>query len=276
MKASKAIPHDTKWVFLKQGTCSRTLCYILNREFGHPMETEEKASDPLAGGIMQQGYQCGQLLGATLAAGAESYQRCGNRNQAIGLAIKATQHILQSFTERAGSPDCYDITESDFTSKWGLTKYLIAGKPVVCFRLADKWAPEAIKAAYEGLASDPGDLPEQPVSCASEVVKKMGGTDHEMAMVAGFAGGVGLSGNGCGALAAAIWMNSLKWCRENPGKDGFNNPRAKETLEVYFKATNYEILCSELCGRRFGSIEEHSEFIKEGGCRDLIDALVSA
>ena len=28
-------------------------------------------------------------------------------------------------------------------------------------------------------------------------------------MVAGFAGGLGLSGNGCGALAAAVWMNAL-------------------------------------------------------------------
>lgn len=44
------------------GTCSRTFFYIINREFGFPHENEERAADPLAGGIVQQGYQCGMEL----------------------------------------------------------------------------------------------------------------------------------------------------------------------------------------------------------------------
>jgi len=42
------------------------------------------------------------------------------------------------------------------------------------------------------------------MSCASEVVRRMGGRDEERVMVSGFAGGLGLSGNGRGALSAAI------------------------------------------------------------------------
>jgi len=57
----KAIKNDTKKLFLKKGTCSQTFFHILNREFGHIKETEERATDPLAGGIMQLGYQCGML-----------------------------------------------------------------------------------------------------------------------------------------------------------------------------------------------------------------------
>ena len=55
--------NDAKDVFKKCGTCSRTFAHILNREFGHPKEDEERAMNPLAGGIMNQGHQCGMIWG---------------------------------------------------------------------------------------------------------------------------------------------------------------------------------------------------------------------
>ena len=74
--------NDTKRLFLKKGTCSHTLFYILNREFGYLKEDAERASDPLAGGLAQEGYQCGMLWGSTLGAGAESFRR----NEDTGVA----------------------------------------------------------------------------------------------------------------------------------------------------------------------------------------------
>jgi len=112
MKANK---RDTKRVFLKKGACSHTFFYILNREFGHLKENEECASDPLAGGIMQQGYQCGMLWGSALAVGAESFRQHENQGKAIAHAITATQHIMESFINMAKSADCHDITNCDFT-----------------------------------------------------------------------------------------------------------------------------------------------------------------
>jgi hypothetical protein len=276
MKASEINTKDTKWVFIKKGTCSRTLFYILNREFGHPLENEEQAADPLCGGIMQQGYQCGLICGAVLAVGAESSRRREDRGLAIGLAIAASQHVMDSFHQRTGSPDCLDITEADFSKKTGLAKFVVTGKFFSCFKLADKWAPEAIAAAKEGLARESQDLNQQPLSCASEVVKAMGATRNEQVTVAGFAGGMGLSGGACGALSAAIWMNSLKWCRENPGKSAFPNPRATQTLEAYLAATDYEFECHKICGQHLKSIDAHSEYIKNGGCSQLIDALAQS
>ena len=273
MKASEINTKDTKWVFIKKGTCSRTLFYILNREFGHPLENEEQAADPLCGGIMQQGYQCGLICGATLAVGAESTRRRDDPAQAIGLAIEATQHVMDSFQKRAGSPDCLDITEADFSKKTGLAKFLVTGKFLSCFKLTDRWAPEAIAAAKEGLARESQVFNQQPLSCASEVVKAMGANRDEQVTVAGFAGGMGLSGGGCGALSAAIWMNSLKWCRENPGKSAYPNPRATETLEAYLAATDYEFECHKICGQHFKSIDAHTEYIKSGGCAKLIEVL---
>jgi hypothetical protein len=270
---SKAIQQDTKKMFRKLGTCSRTLFYILNREFGYPLENEECAADPLAGGILQQGYQCGMLWGASLAVGAESFRRHDDQGRAIGMAIKATQHIMESFIISAKSADCLDITNCDFTSKFSLVKYFFSGRFLSCYKLAEKWAPEAIQSATEGLSLEQTDLPQMPISCASEVAKEIGASDQEMVMVAGFAGGLGLSGNACGALSAAIWMNTLDWCRKHPGKSANPNPNATNTLKTFYEVTDSEILCHKICGQYFKTIDEHTEFIKNGGCDKLINML---
>lgn len=273
MKPSKANSTDTKMVFLKKGTCSRTMFYILNREFGHPKELEEQAIDPMAGGILQQGYQCGLLWGAVMGVGAESFRRCDNTGLATAMAITATQYILKSFVERSKSTDCFDITDTNFNKKFDFAKYMLSGKFISCFKLADKWAPEALKAAHEGLSQQLKDLPEKPKSCASIVVKRMGANEEQMIMVAGLAGGIGLSGNGCGALGAAIWMKSIKWLSENPKKSGYPNPYATAILETFMKAADYELTCHKICGRSFETIADHTVFIENGGCERLIYTL---
>ncbi len=272
MNHSIADKNDAKRVFWKCGTCSRTFCYLLDREFGHLKETEERASDSLAGGIMAKGHQCGMLWGATLAVGAEAFRRCKNREEAIALSILASQFLMRSFIKRTGSANCRDITETDFSKNWEMLRYLLF-KAWSCYKLAEKWAPEAVQAAMEALSQDTTDLADQPMSCASEVAKKMGASDEEMVMVGGFAGGFGLSGNGCGALAAAIWINSMKWSKEHPGKSSFSNPIAKRTLEEFNAITGNEIRCQKICNRDFDSIEDHTDFIKNGGCNKLIDQL---
>jgi len=40
------------------------------------------------------------LWGASMAVGAESFRRYGDRDRAIGMTIKATQHIMESFINR--------------------------------------------------------------------------------------------------------------------------------------------------------------------------------
>jgi hypothetical protein len=274
----EAIKPDTKKIFLKLGTCSRTFCYLLNREFGCPMETGERAADPLAGGIMQRGHQCGMLWGSALAAGAESFRRHNDRGQAIAAAITATQRLVESFSKRTKSVNCRDITGYDLTKKIDLAKLMLKFFLFIrpCFELAEQWAPEAIQAVSTELSSELTGLTQTPVSCASEVAKKMGASDAEMVMVAGFAGGLGLSGNGCGALAAAIWMRSLDWCGKNPGKSAYNNPYAKNTLKAFYGATDSEFLCHKIIGQYFKTINDHTEFIKNGGCEKLINTLARA
>jgi hypothetical protein len=273
MKANK---NDTKKVFLKKGSCSHTFFYLLNREFGYLKENEECASDPLAGGLAQEGYQCGMLWGSALAVGAESFRRYDDQGKAIAHAIIATQNLLESFVFRAKSANCAVITNCDFTSKFGLAKYIISGKPITCFNLADKWAPEAIQSAKKGLDKLPTDSLQSPNSCASEVVKKMGGSNEEVVMVAGFAGGFALSGNACGALSAAIWMNTLSRVRQQEYKNTLSDPHLEKIMTAFFDMTDYKMECWKICGQRFKTINDHTEFIKKGGCDKLIEAISRA
>jgi hypothetical protein len=270
--------NDAKRVFWKKGTCSQALCFLLDREFGCLKENEERATDPLAGGIWRRGHQCGMLWGSVMAAGAEASRRHADRDRAIGVAMAASQRLLESFIGRAGSADCRDITGCDWTSAWSIAKHMLSGKVFRCFTLAEEWAPEAILAAGEGLAGDMTGLPRRPLSCASEVAGKMGASDEEMVLVAGFAGGIGLSGNACGALGAAIWMKTLAWCREHPGKTApfFNNPGMKNILQAFDEATGSEMCCQKITGRRFKTAGEHAKFIADGGCDTLIDLLARA
>ncbi len=273
--SSKPHLQGTKKLFLNLGTCSQLLFYILNREFGFPMRTEERASDLLAGGVLQKGHQCGMLWGASLAAGAEAFRRNDDLGLATGKAITTSQHLIESFSNRARSVNCRGITNCDFSSKLSMGTYLLTGRFLNCFFLAEDWAPEAIQSATIGLSQDKTDVLRPPISCASEVVKRMGASDEEMAMVAGFAGGLGLSGNGCGALSAAVWMNTLSWCRKHPEKSPpfFNNSYTKNILEAFNDATDSRMLCNQISGQNFRTIDDHTEFMKNGGCDKLVNAL---
>jgi hypothetical protein len=275
MSKAQTIPNDTKKLFLTKGTCSHTLFYILNREFGFQNECAERAADLLAAGPGQCGTQCGMLWGSTLAVGAESFRRCCDRDQAIATAITATHHIVESFTRRAHSVDCREITKCSWKSPMGPAKYFLTGKIFTCLNLADAWAPEAMCAAKQGLSQKASDVPQAPISCASEVARQMGASDEEMVTVAGFAGGIGLSGNGCGALSAALWMRTLAWCKEHPGKSPpfFKNTCAKKIITSFYEASDSKIVCHEICGQHFTSIADHATYIRNGGCAKLMTVL---
>ncbi len=281
MNTSIKQKNDAKEIFKHCGTCSRTFAHIMNREFGHPKALEEYALNPLAGGIMNQGHQCGMLWGTALAVGAESYRKHDDMDSAIAVALSATQKIIDSFVEHTGVTDCKDIIGYDLTNIIGMTAFMLkvtlqGAENSYCFNLAEEWAPKAVDVANRSLSKSI-NVKIQTLSCASEVVKKLGGSNEEMVMVAGYAGGLGLSGGACGALSAAIWKKMLDWCRENPGKKPpyFNNKIAKKMLKAFNKVTNNTMWCSTICGQYFRTLEDHTAYISKGGCKTLIEALAN-
>ncbi|MDA3900927.1 MAG: C-GCAxxG-C-C family protein [Spirochaetes bacterium] len=279
MKNDKAKQTSPRMVFWKRGACSTAMCHLINREFTNERVSEEDALCLLAGGIAQKGHQCGMLWGASLACGIESYRRYGSSDAAVKAVINASKIMIESFQKRAGSVNCQDITNTNLQNKWQffvfMFKVIIHGfvfSP--CFNLIARWTPEVLIAANEGL-TDQKKCKTPCVSCASEVLKKMGASDEDTMSVAGFAGGIGLSGHACGALSAVIWYKMLLWCRDNLGRTPsyFNNPDAKKVLRAFYSQTDSEMLCSKISGKHFDNVEQHSEFIKNGGCDKLINTL---
>ena len=279
MKYRTEYQNDTKDVFKACGTCSRTFAHLLNREFGHLDENTEKAINLMAGGIMNHGYQCGMLWGASLAIGGEAYRRQEDLDRAIQAAVNATQRLIASFIEQTDTVNCREIIGIDLTSDTGMAEFMrrIDSQGIEnshCFNLAEQWAQQAIEIGSQsvGVAPDPV---QKPRSCASEVVRQMGGSEEEMAMVAGFAGGLGLFGGACGALSAAIWKKMLDWCREHPDKDPpyFNNKSANEILKAFKDETGGEMRCREICGHQFAHLGQHTEYVNQGGCKDLMSVL---
>lgn len=263
--------------FLRTGTCSATLFNVLNRSHGEPMAVEERASDPLAGGIMMHGYQCGQLWGAALAAGAEAHRRFGAGALSETKAILATREATTAFTAQNGHTDCYEITGlARGTSKLRLlSKLVLKGGPVHCFAMAARYAPAALAAIDRALSEpqEPGCPAAGPVSCASMAARRMGAGDRDAVTVAGLAGGIGLSGGGCGALGAAIWLSGLVCLRRGVPKIGFRDPAAEALVERFLSRTKYEFECSAIVGRRFESVADHAEHVRGGGCSAILDAL---
>ena len=250
---------------------------VLNQAFDDPMEPEEQAAFPLAGGIMQYGYQCGMMWGAALAAGARAYRLFGPGPQAEARAIMAAQTLVKSFETLNNNINCLEITDIDKSSS-GMqmfTYFFIKGGTITCMRMATKYAPVAFDNINTVLSAQDIDAPVPPVSCAAMLAKKMGASELHQTMAAGLAGGIGLCGGGCGALGAALWIIQLNSLKEGISKTDFNNPRSLEAIDKFMKCTDYEFECSEIVRRKFEHVDNHAAYVHDGGCSRIIEALAT-
>jgi Putative redox-active protein (C_GCAxxG_C_C) len=263
--------------FLNGRACSDTLFHVLNQAFENPLTVEERAVMPLAGGILQHGYQCGMIWGAALAAGAQAYRLLGPGPLAETRAIAAAQRIIESFRAQNSHTNCLEITEIDKSSSTAqmITYFLLKGGAVGCFRMAARYAPVAFSEIKGALSEEGVEAPPGPVSCSALLARKMGESDMHAVMAAGFAGGIGLSGGACGALGAAIWIASMKALREGAGKPDFQSPAALEIIDGFLKCTDYEFECSRIAGRKFESVGDHASYVCLGGCSKVLEVLAA-
>jgi hypothetical protein len=248
---------------------------VVDRSFDHPLKLEEEATIPHAGGIMNYGYQCGMLWGATLAAGAQAYRLLGPGPQAETVAIIAAQRLVESFRARNNNINCLELTDTEWQKSMQVLRYFIKGGPISCFRMAARYAPVAFSEINTALSEKHIEAPSPPVSCAAMLAKKMGVSDMHTVMAAGFAGGIGLSGGACGALGAAIWIIGMNSSKEGVRKIEFKSPRAIDAIDRFMKCTDFEFECSEIVGRRFENIGDHAGYLRDGGCSEIIEVLAT-
>jgi len=249
---------------------------VLDRAFEHPLEIEEQATMPFAGGIMQHGFQCGLVWGSTLAAGAQAYQLLGPGPQAETGAIIAAQKLIDSFRALNDHVDCRKITNTDLLKPMQALRYfLINGGFIRCLRRTARYAPVALDEINTALYEKQIEAPSPPVSCTAMLAQKMGASDLQTVMAAGLAGGIGLCGSACGALGAAIWIIGLNSLEEEGGKLTYKSPEAKAVVDRFLESTDHEFECSEIVGRKFEDIGDHAGYLRDGGCSEILEALAA-
>jgi len=248
---------------------------VLNHAFDQPMESEEQAAMPLAGGLLQHGYQCGMLWGSTLAAGAQAYRLLGPGPRAEIGAIISAQRLVKTFRALNKHVNCIEITGIDksSSSRQMFTYFFIKGGTISCMRMAVRYAKAAFNEIDTALSKEHIEAPSVPVSCSAMLAQKMGVSDMHTAMAAGFAGGIGLSGGACGALGAAIWITGMNSIKEGASKLDFMHPKATDAIGRFIKCTGYEFECSKIVGRQFEDINDHAAYLRNGGCSQIIEAL---
>jgi hypothetical protein len=273
----------TVGAFLNRRACSETLFCVLDRAFAHPAkpearQLEERACSTLAGGIIGHGYQCGMLWGAALNAGAQVYRHCGNDTRAEAESIIAAQRLVKSFRARNASINCADLTMPDIETA-GMTYFLLKGGLIRCLHRAANYAPAAFDEVAACLSKPPTDVPCSPASCSAMLAKKVGASDRHTVMAAGFAGGIGLSGGGCGALGTAVWIIAMNTIEEgvagNLWESKLFRARANAAIDEFLKVSGHEIECAEIVGRRFQNLDDHARHLRDGGCAAIIETLAA-
>ncbi len=251
---------------------------VVDRSYDHPMKFEEEATAPLAGGIMQYGYQCGMIWGASLAAGAQAYRLFGAGPHAETRAVVAAQRLVESFHNRNKNTNCLEIIEIDLKPSsrrqffLQFLKFFIKGGPIGCFRMAAAYAPSAFHEINTALSEETIIVPDPPVSCAAMLARKMGLSDMHTVMAAGLAGGIGLSGGACGALGTAIWISAMNSQKEGMPRKAID-ARINDEIDEFIRSTDFEFECSEITGRKFDNVTDIADYLRQGGCSEIMELL---
>lgn len=269
--------------------CSEAAMTTQMRGFGFEESVYEQALHAFSGGFMHLGHACGLLTGAALAAGFLTRTRFDDDETRSVAALHATIQLAKAHIELAGSVDCREITKVSLTKLIGRLRYLQQGKGRLCGHLHLKWAPHAHELIDKTLTEFSKSNPiEGCGNCAVRTLRKMvssiGMKAEDSLLVAGLAGGVGLLGNVCGALAAGVFaLAATKYLGQDDKKrDSRVHSALQELTGANYRGPATRLrhtfidrfgsdLCIQIACRRFQDIADHSTFVEQGGCQEIIE-----
>jgi hypothetical protein len=273
-------------------SCSEASMTTQLRSVGADHQVFEQAAHRLSGGFMHSGRGCGLLTGSILAAGVLARQRFDDDDTAIAAAMSTACRLAKAFPDFTGSVNCGEITGDDLTTIGGRLRYLGTGSGSRCGHHHLKWGSHATGLIEESLSEFEDGAPEREcANCAVATLRRLatavGMEPRDTVLVAGLAGGVGLLGNVCGALASGVYAISAaeyihsdtesrdSWLRgglqELTGSAYRGEP---SRLRLAFIDEFGSELCLDIVGRLFRDGDDHSEYIADGGCRDVIHFVV--
>jgi len=297
VKRGSAVAHRipsklAKYWWLRCISCSEASMTTQLRSVGDGNQALEQASRPLSGGFMHTGQACGLLTGAILAAGVLASERFEDDDTAITATVFTASRLATAYPELSGTVNCLEITGIDLTTVGGRLKYLRTGGGSNCGHLHLKWGSQANELIEESLSSYSDSRPARGCeNCAVATLRPLaaavGLAPRDAVVVAGLAGGFGLLGNVCGALAAGVFALSAarfldrpdaprdSWLRgghqELSGSAYGGEPTRLRTALIDEFGSD---LCLDIVGRRFSDGEDHSEYMANGGCGDVVRFVV--
>ena len=111
------------------------------------------------------------------------------------------------------------------------------------------------------------------------LAEQMGASEKHQTMASGLAGGIGLSGEACGALGTAVWIMAMKMKAKEPEldlwKDENFGAKFEAMVETFLEASDYEFECATIVGRKFEDVGDHADHVRTGGCSNILEALQS-
>jgi C_GCAxxG_C_C family probable redox protein len=281
-----------KYWWLQCVACSEASMTTQMRGFGFDEPVYEQALHAFSGGFMHLGHACGLLTGAALATGYLAREIFDDDETRATSALYTTIQLARAHPELTGSVNCREITEVDLTNLSGRLRYLREGKGRMCGRLHLKWSPQAHGLIDKALTEFEDDRPER--ACSNCAVKTLNGVansvdmeEEDSVLVAGFAGGMGLLGNVCGALAAGVYALSVSQYLEhgNEKRDSRIKGSFQELTGASFRGPATELrlafvdrfeseLCIHITQRQFEDIVDYSAYIEQGGCQEVIEFVI--
>ncbi|MFV1976337.1 MAG: C-GCAxxG-C-C family (seleno)protein [Candidatus Scalindua sp.] len=268
-------------------SCSEASMTTQMRGFGINEPAYEQAIHVFSGGFMHTGHACGLLTGAILAAGFVARARFDDDRARSGAALHAAIQLARAHPQLTGSVNCLEITEVSLTQLSGRLRYLQQGKGRMCSHLHLNWAPQAQQLIDKSLVEykdckQAGSCANCAVRTLRELVPTVGMKAGDSVLVAGFAGGVGLCGNVCGALAAGVFAMSVghQLGRKQKKRDSRIRGSLEELFGANYRGTATRLrlafvqqfgseLCSDIIGRHFQDAGDHSMFMEQGRCDNV-------
>jgi len=275
-----------KYWWLRCVACSEASMTTQMRGFGFEEPVYEQAIHAFSGGFMHQGHASGLLTGAVLAAGFVAQQRFKDDKSKSGAILHTAVGLAREFPEYSGFINCREITEKDLTKIGGRLSYYRVGLGKMCGRLHLKWAPRAQELIEKSLMDykPKGSC----ANCAVRTMQELRASTRletwEPTFMAGFAGGIGLSGNVCAALASGVYSMTTNYqiSRRKKKRDsqfrgsveeliGKNYRGALTSFRLKFTEHFGSVLCIDIIDRHFKNVEDHASFVDQGGCENVIN-----
>jgi hypothetical protein len=275
-----------KYWFLRCVACSEASMTTQMCGFGFEEQVYEQAIHAFSGGFMHRGHACGLLTGVVLAAGFVAQQRFKDDKSKSGAILHTAVELAREFPEYSGFLNCREITEKDLTKLGGRLSYYREGLGKMCGRLHLKWAPRAQELIEKSLMDY---KPKSPcANCAVRTMQELGASTRletwEPTLMAGFAGGIGLSGNVCAALASGVYSMTTNYqiSRRKKKRDSQFRGSVEELTGKNYRGTltNFwlkftehfgSVLCIDIIDRHFENVEDHASFVDQGGCENVIN-----